>query len=286
VPPRRRPRAARGRAGPRQDDARAHARRDHPPDVLAHPVHARPDARRHRGHQRDRRDEGGGASASSSSAARSSRTSCSPTRSTAPRRRPSRRCSRRCRSSRSPSRSRRTSSRSRSSCSPRRTRSRWRAPTRCPRRSSTASSSSWSSSSPKREALHTILDRTTSRRSRGAQAGARQGRILEMRELVRRVPARAPRPGLRRARRARDAPREPGIDGESEAASCATAPRRAACRPSSSPPRSARSSRAASPSRSTTSAGRRAGAAPPHDPQLRGRGRGLVQEILKATREA
>ena len=68
------------------------------PEVLAHPVHARPHAGRHPRHQRHRRGRRA-ARASSSSAARSSPTSCSPTRSTAPRRRRSRRCSRRCRSS-------------------------------------------------------------------------------------------------------------------------------------------------------------------------------------------
>ncbi len=79
---------------------------------------------------------------SSSSRDRSSRTSCSPTRSTARRRRRSPRCSKRCRTSACRSARRRTSSSSRSSCWRRRTRSRWRARIRCPRRSSIASSSS------------------------------------------------------------------------------------------------------------------------------------------------
>ena len=70
---------------------------------------------------------------------RSSRTSCSPTRSTARRPRRSRRCSRRCRSGRSRSRGRRARSAARSSCSRRRTRSSTRARIRCPRRRSIAS---------------------------------------------------------------------------------------------------------------------------------------------------
>ena len=71
--------------------------------LQAHPVHARPDARRHHRH----RDPPGGPehrpARSSSCTGRSSPTCCWPTRSTArrPRRRP--RCSRRCRSARSPS---------------------------------------------------------------------------------------------------------------------------------------------------------------------------------------
>ena len=71
--------------------------------LLAHPVHARPDAlRRHRlvDLQPARRPT------SSSAPARSSRTCCSPTRSTAPRRRRRPRCSRRCRSGRSRPRAR------------------------------------------------------------------------------------------------------------------------------------------------------------------------------------
>ena len=40
-----------GHSRRRQDEPRAHARRRAAPEVLAHPVHARPDARRHRRHQ-------------------------------------------------------------------------------------------------------------------------------------------------------------------------------------------------------------------------------------------
>ena len=74
--------------------------------VLAHPVHARPDAGRHHRHHGHRRGRSGRQGRSSSARARSSRTSCSPTRSTARRRRRRARCSRRCRStaSRSPRR--------------------------------------------------------------------------------------------------------------------------------------------------------------------------------------
>ena len=50
-PARRRPRAARRHSRRRQDEPRAHARRRAAPEVLAHPVHARPDARRHRRHE-------------------------------------------------------------------------------------------------------------------------------------------------------------------------------------------------------------------------------------------
>ena len=50
-PARRRPRAARGHSRRRQDEPGAHAGRRPAPEVLAHPVHARPDAGRHRRHQ-------------------------------------------------------------------------------------------------------------------------------------------------------------------------------------------------------------------------------------------
>ena len=43
-----RPRAARRRSGPGQDHAAADALQGDAPEVFAHPVHARPDARRHR----------------------------------------------------------------------------------------------------------------------------------------------------------------------------------------------------------------------------------------------
>ena len=44
-----------GVPGPGQDDARAHARGRHRLRLQPHPVHARPDARGHRGHERPRR---------------------------------------------------------------------------------------------------------------------------------------------------------------------------------------------------------------------------------------
>ena len=97
-PARRRPRAARGRARASRRRSRcarvaARARLR----VPAHPVHARPAARRPRRHADL---QPGRAHVLAPRRARSSRTSCSPTRSTARRRRSSRRCSRRCRSGR------------------------------------------------------------------------------------------------------------------------------------------------------------------------------------------
>ena len=141
-PARRRPRAARRRSRPRQDDPGAHARRRPAPDVLAHPVHARPDAGRHRRHQhrpgararrhvlrvparadlRQRR-------ARRRDQPRHAEDAVGAARGDAGRQRHGR--------ARRP-----TGSSSRSSCSRRRTRSRWRAPIRCPKRSSIASSSS------------------------------------------------------------------------------------------------------------------------------------------------
>ena len=68
--------------------------------VQPDPVHAGPDAGRHHRHEHPRR-RGRPAGLHVPVRARSSRTSCSPTRSTGRRRRPSRACSRRCRSTRS-----------------------------------------------------------------------------------------------------------------------------------------------------------------------------------------
>ena len=94
---RRRSRPDRGLPGPREDADGAVVRAGDVARLLAHPVHARPDAVR-----RDRLVglQPARSRTSSSGPARSSRTSCSPTRSTAPRRRRRRRCSRRCRSGR------------------------------------------------------------------------------------------------------------------------------------------------------------------------------------------
>ena len=104
VPARRGPPADRGRAGRRQDEPGQGAGGVDRLHVEAGPVHARPAARRPRRRQHlpalDR-------AVPASSRARCSPTSCSPTRSTGPRRRPSRRCSRRWRSARSPSTARR-----------------------------------------------------------------------------------------------------------------------------------------------------------------------------------
>ena len=107
------------------------------------------------------------------------------------------------------------------------------------------------------------------------QAGARQGAHPRDARARARGAGRAPRAGLRGARRARDAPGEPGGARRCRSSSCATARRRAARRRCSSPRRSARCSRAASRSSIDDIRARRAaGAAPPPDPQLRGRGRG------------
>ena len=96
--PRPLPAGRRARAGQDADGQHAGADPRHP--VQADPVHARPDAVGHHGHERvgGRRARAGGTSASSRG--RSSPTSCWPTKSTArrPRRRP--RCCRRCRSAR------------------------------------------------------------------------------------------------------------------------------------------------------------------------------------------
>ena len=98
----------RPRAG--QDPHRAHAGPGAGPEVLAHPVHARPHALGHHGH---RHHPGGSrnrpAAARLHARARSSPTSCWRTRSTARRPRRSPRCSRPCRSTASPCRARPTS---------------------------------------------------------------------------------------------------------------------------------------------------------------------------------
>ena len=97
---RRGPHPRRGLPGRRQDRARARALALDRLPVRARPVHGRPAAGRHRRHQRLQPARG---SASSSARARSSPTSCSSTRSTAPRRRRSPACSSACRSATSPS---------------------------------------------------------------------------------------------------------------------------------------------------------------------------------------
>ena len=99
------------RARPGQDPAHPHPGPGAGPEVLAHPVHARPDAVGHHGHGHH---PGGpatpGGGSSSSRRARSSPTSCSRTRSTARRPRRSPRCSRPCRSTASRCRARPTCS--------------------------------------------------------------------------------------------------------------------------------------------------------------------------------
>ena len=130
-------------------------------EVQPHPVHARPDARRHHRHERHRRDDAG---------RRSLRVPARPDlREHRPRRRDQpRHAEDAVRAARSDAgahghrrATRSTSSTSRSSSSRRRTRSRWRAPIRCPKRSSTASSSSCSSASRTPRSSSDILDRTT-----------------------------------------------------------------------------------------------------------------------------
>ena len=91
LPARPRPLPHRGRARPRQDAHRVDAGQRHRRHVRPRPVHARPRARRPRRHPHLAPVD---ARTSTSSGARSSRTSCSPTRSTARPRRCSRRCSR------------------------------------------------------------------------------------------------------------------------------------------------------------------------------------------------
>ena len=130
------------RPGPGQDPADPLGGPGARSQVLADPVHARPDAvGRDRHRHRPGRSRRPGAGGWCSCRARSSPTSCSPTRSTGRRPRPSRRCWRRCRNTGSPCRDAPTRSTRRSSCSPPRTRSSSRAPIRCPRRSSTGSCS-------------------------------------------------------------------------------------------------------------------------------------------------
>ena len=97
---RRRPPADRGRPGRRQDQPRQGARGIDRLHVEARPVHPRPAADRPRRRQRLRTLD---REVPVPARARCSPTSCSPTRSTGPRRRRSRRCSRRWRSARSPS---------------------------------------------------------------------------------------------------------------------------------------------------------------------------------------
>ena len=98
LPARARAPADRGHPGRRQVDARARAGGDARPQVLAHPVHERPAARR-RARRVDLRRAL--AARSASTRGRSSTPWCSPTRSTARRPRRRARCSRRWRSARS-----------------------------------------------------------------------------------------------------------------------------------------------------------------------------------------
>jgi hypothetical protein len=181
-------RPARGRAGGGQDAARHHARAQPRPAIHARAVHPGPDAlRRHRA----RRSSTTTVRASGSGRGRCSPTSCSPTRSTAPRRGPRRRCSRRCRNARCPSRAPGARCPTPSWSWPPRTPSSTRAPTRSPRRSSTGSCSS--SRCPTRTVSRSARSSTgTPKRPRWATPGARRSA---------RSPARRARRGPGRGRR-------------------------------------------------------------------------------------
>ena len=126
-----------GVPGRGQDARRRDPRSGHRRHVRPLAVHARPPARRHRGHPHLPIVE---RSVRHRTRSRSSPTSCSPTRSTVRPPRCSPRCSRSWPSKRCRSAASRSPRRIRSSCSPRRTRSSPRASIPCPRRSATASS--------------------------------------------------------------------------------------------------------------------------------------------------
>ena len=146
-----------------------------------------PDAGRHRRHEHHR---GGGRRAPVPLPARADllATSSSPTRSTAPPRRRRAPCSRRCRSTASPSPSSSTRSPSRSSCSRPRTRSRWRARTRCRRRSSIGSSSRSTCRFPSEEDLVRIMERTTGVEQPTVSKAATGAEVVAMQQLARDVP--------------------------------------------------------------------------------------------------
>ena len=101
LPVRRRALPAGRRAGAGQDAARAHAGQGARPEILAHSVHARPDAGRHSGHEHGRWNRPTAGGFSSFKKGRSSRRSAWRTKSTAPRPRRNRPCSKRCRKARS-----------------------------------------------------------------------------------------------------------------------------------------------------------------------------------------
>ncbi len=209
-----------------------------------------------------------------SSRGRSSTTSSSPTRSTAPRPRRSRRCSRRWPRARSPPPARRAAARA--VPRPRHPEpardgghlSAARGPAR------RASSSRSTSRFPGERELLAILDRTTGTKSAAARPVLDGPTLLEMRRFVRSRPGRAQRRRVRRARAARPPTPTMSAPPISSSATSASAAARAAPRPCCWPPGSAASWTAASRRRSTTSGRRPLRAASPRDPQLRGRGRG------------
>ena len=219
------------------------------PPVLAHPVHARPDAGRHPRHDGHRRD--------ARRAARSFEFRKGPIFANIVLADEINRATPKTQSALleamqehrvTVGKTHATCSTSRSSSSRRRTRSRWKARIRCPRRSSIASSSSSTSRSrTARSSTRSSIARPA-RRAPSVDAGARPRRhpracrsSCASVPVARHVQDYAVRvaPG--------DAPRRPGRARPRASASSASAPRRAARRRCSSPPRSARSSRGASP---------------------------------------
>ena len=272
-PARQQPRPARGRAGPRQDDAGAHDRRRHRLHVQPDPVHAGPDAGRHHRHEHPHR---GGWSAGLPVPAGPD------LRQPRPRRRdqpgdaedpvePARGDAGAPGHGRAPALPAR---RRRSSSSRPRTRSRWRAPIPSPRRSSTGSCSrSWSRSRRRRTSSRSWTGRPAPESVTAAKV-CTAAEIVEMQRLARAVPI-APHVTAYAvsvlAATHPDQPRAPGLvrdyvryGGSPRGAQALVtgrqdlrAPRRAVQRLDRRHP------------------GRRAAVAPPPDhPQLRGRGRG------------
>ncbi len=266
-----------GVPGPRQDDARAHDGRDAVAHVLAHPVHARPDAGRHPRHDGHRRDAGGRQGRSSfrkgpifanivladeinratpEDAERAARGDAGAPRDRRQAHLRARRAVRRARDA-----------------EPARDGGHLPA---CPRRSSTASSSS--STCPSRAArssTRSSIGPPARRSPKRARACSTASAILQMQQLVREVPV--ARHVQDYAVRVLQATHPDGPDAP-RPREALRALRQLAARgagASSSPPRSARSSTGASPPASTTCApSAHPGAPPPRAPQLRGRGRG------------
>ena len=177
--------------------------------VLAHPVHARPDARRRHRHHRAGRDRRGGTSRSSFQQGAHLR------QHPAGRRDQPRHAQDAERAARGDAGARVTIAGSlRAGRAVLRARHAEpdgdaRAPTRCPRRSSTASSSS-SVAFPDRDELNEILERTTGVATPKVTRVLNRERLLQMQALVREVPVAAARAGLRGAPAAGDPPHREG----------------------------------------------------------------------------